>query len=111
MVLLTGMLGRSRFSVMPAPPITFIAPGGAIRAGLPGVNEVSLDPPPKQDLVDKIFDYKVQTSSSKIARPEQGLLMAPPAPPAVFPALAPLVVRPVLPLISVPEQHQSISSN
>ena len=37
--------------------------------------------------------------------------MAPTAPPAVFPPLAPLVVRPVPPLISVPEQHQSISSN
>ena len=37
--------------------------------------------------------------------------MAPTAPPAVFPPLAPLVVRPVPPLISVPEQHRSISSS
>ena len=37
--------------------------------------------------------------------------MAPPAPPAVFPALAPLVVPPMVPLISVPEQHQLISSS
>ena len=42
----TGMLGRSKFSVMPAPPITFMAPGDAMRAGRPGEKEVlSLDPP------------------------------------------------------------------
>ena len=36
-----GIFGRSKFSVMPAPPVTFMAPGeGAMRVGRPGENEV-----------------------------------------------------------------------